>query len=50
MSRVLFYSDYEQLVGIAGKPGSVNDANMNAGQGGGMRNSQLAGICESRHL
>ena len=47
-NRALYYSDQEQLVGIAGKPGSVNALDVNNGNGGGSghANGKLAGICE----
>lgn len=45
---VLFYSDAEQLVGIAGKPNSVNALDVNSTNGPGQANGQLAGGCTSR--
>ena len=43
---VLFYSPSEQLVGIAGKPNSVNALNVNSAGGPGHANKALARICE----
>lgn len=43
---VLFFSASEQLVGIAGKPNSVNALNVNSAGGPGHANKTLAGICE----
>lgn len=41
--RVLYFSDKQQLVGLAGKPGTVNDANLYRNERGGA-NGKLAGI------
>lgn len=43
--RVLYYSPNQRLVGIAGKPNSVNALNVNGDSGGGKPNTKLAGIC-----
>lgn len=40
--RALYYSDDLQLIGLAGKPNSVNDGNVFASGGG--PNMRLAGI------
>ena len=42
--RVLYHDASGQLVGIAGKPGSVNDFNVRSGDG--KVNTKLAGIRE----
>jgi hypothetical protein len=43
--RVLYYSPNQRLVGIAGKPNSVNALNVNQDSGCGKPNTKLAGIC-----
>jgi hypothetical protein len=42
---VFYWSANERYIGLAGKPNSVNNENL-VKQDRGIRNSELAGICE----